>query len=197
MSFSVEGDYFETCTCDVSCPCIFLAPATQDRCDLLLAWHVERGEAAGLTLDDLNVVMAVHSPKRMTDGGWKVALYLDERGTPEQVDALGGIFSGASGGHLANLGPLVGEVTGIHTAPITFERDGGTRRLRMGEVLDAAVQEVTGMDGESPAVISNPMLGAVTQPIRQGRSEHVRYEGLFSMDTSDRNAFITEFAYAG
>ena len=37
MSFLVKGDYFETCSCDVSCPCIWLQPATRDACDLLLA----------------------------------------------------------------------------------------------------------------------------------------------------------------
>ena len=35
MSFSVKGDYFEACNCDVSCPCIWLGPATQEACDVL------------------------------------------------------------------------------------------------------------------------------------------------------------------
>ncbi len=30
----------------------------------------------------------------MTEGGWKVALYLDERAHPDQAKALGAIFSG-------------------------------------------------------------------------------------------------------
>lgn len=197
MSFSVEGDYFEACTCEVSCPCIFLGPATEDRCDLVLAWHVARGRAGAVSLDGLNVAMTVHTPKRMTDGGWRVALYLDERATAKQAEALGGIFSGASGGHLANLGPLIGEVVGVNTAPIGFERENGTRRLRVGDVLDAEVEELVGMDGTGPAVISNPMLGAVSQPMRQARSAHVRYNGHFDMDVSERNGFITEFAYAG
>jgi hypothetical protein len=33
--------------------------------------------------------MAVHSLKQMTDGGWKVASYLDDRATPEQSESLG------------------------------------------------------------------------------------------------------------
>src|SRR5665811_1425270 len=89
MSFLVKGDYFETCSCDVSCPCIWLQPATQDACDLLLAWHVTKGQKDGVDLSDLNAVMAVNTPKSMTDGNWKVALYLDDRATPEQSGALG------------------------------------------------------------------------------------------------------------
>lgn len=160
-------------------------------------WHVASGAAGDVALDGLHVAMTVHSPKRMTDGSWRVALYVDERATPEQAEALGGIFSGASGGHLANLGPLIGEVVGVSTAPIAFEREGGTRRLRVGDLLDAEVQETVGMDGAGPSGIVNPMLGVVTQPVRQARSTRVRYEGHFTMDASERNAFMTEFAYAG
>ena len=105
MSFSVEGDYFEVCSCDVSCNCVWLGAATNDNCDVLLAWHVTQGSKDGVDLSGLNAVMAVHSPKRMTDGGWKVALYLDDRASAEQSEALGAVFSGGAGGYLAGLGP--------------------------------------------------------------------------------------------
>jgi hypothetical protein len=112
VSFSVEGDYFEVCNCDVSCNCVWLGPATQDHCDVLLAWHVTSGNKDDVDLSGLSAVMAVHSPKRMTDGGWKVALYLDDRASAEQSAALGAVFSGGAGGYLAGLGPLIGEVAG-------------------------------------------------------------------------------------
>ena len=79
----------------------------------LLAWHVTNGSKDGVDLSGLNAVMAVHSPKRMTDGGWKVALYLDDRASAEQSEALGAVFSGGAGGYLAGLGPLIGEVAGV------------------------------------------------------------------------------------
>lgn len=98
MPYRVEGEYFESCNCEVSCPCIFLGPATEDRCILFLAWRVTSGEKDGVDLSGLSAVLAVDSPKRMTDGGWRVALYLDERATPEQAEALRAIFSGRPGG---------------------------------------------------------------------------------------------------
>ena len=112
MSFFVEGDYFEVCNCEVSCNCIWLGAATNDNCDVMLAWHVTSGNKDGVDLSGLNAVMAVHSPKRMTDGGWKVALYLDDCASAEQSEALGAVFSGGAGGYLAGLGPLIGEVAG-------------------------------------------------------------------------------------
>ncbi|HYR61893.1 MAG TPA: DUF1326 domain-containing protein [Actinomycetota bacterium] len=101
MSFKVEGDYFEACTCRASCPCIMLSPATEDTCDLVLAWHITEGQKDGVDLGGLNTVMAIRSPKQMTDGNWVAAVYLDDRATGAQEEALRAIFTGAAGGHLA------------------------------------------------------------------------------------------------
>jgi hypothetical protein len=63
------------------------------------------------------------------------------------------------------------------------------------DLLEAEVEELRGMDGERPVVIDNPLFSALVQPVRQGRSKKVRYEGAFSFETSERNSFITEFRY--
>jgi hypothetical protein len=197
MSFSVEGDYFEVCSCDVSCNCVWLGPATRDDCDVLLAWHVTRGNKDGVDLSGLNAVMAVHSPKRMTDGGWKVALYLDDRASAEQSEALGAVFSGAAGGHLANLGPLIGEVAGVESATIRFEKSDGSLHAEVAGALSMSGDQVTGMDAQEPAVIANAPFGAVTQPVRQGTSRDVSYDGHWNVSFSGTNSFITDFRYEG
>jgi hypothetical protein len=197
MSFSVEGKYFEACSCEVSCPCIWLGPATEDGCDLFLAWHVTKGEKDGVDVSGLNAAMAVHTLKQMTDGNWRVALYLDDKADPTQAEALGAIFSGAAGGHLANLAPLIGEVVGVKSVPISFGESDGGRSVQVGDALTMRVEQVVGMDGANPAVISNPLLGAVTQPVTQAKSLEVTYQDAWEFKTSDRNSFITDFAYAG
>lgn len=197
MSFTVKGDYFEACSCDVSCPCIWLAPATQEACDLLLAWHVSEGQKDGVDISGLNAVMAVHTPKQMTDGNWKVALYLDDRATPEQSEALGAVFSGGAGGHLAAVGPLIGEVVGVAPASISFSRSGGSLKATVGDVLSMESEEMVGMDGSNPPVITNPLLGVVTQPVTQARAGAVRYGDHWDTEFSGTNSFITAFAYEG
>ena len=197
MSFVVEGNYFEVCNCDVSCNCVWLGPASQDHCDLLLAWHVTSGNKDGVDLSGLNVVMAVHSPKQMTDGGWKVALYLDDRASAEQSEALGAVFSGGAGGHLAALGPLIGEVAGVAPATITFEKTGGSLHAEVTGALSMSSDQVAGMDSREPAVIANAPFGAVTQPVRQARSKDVSYHGHWSADFSGTNSFVTDFRYEG
>jgi len=197
MSFTVKGQYFEACSCAVSCPCIWLGPATEDSCDVFFAWHITEGGRDGVDLAGLNAALAVHTPKQMTDGNWKVALYLDDKADTSQAEALGAIFSGQAGGHLANLAPLIGEVAGVKSVPITFDASDGARAVQVGDALTMRVEQVIGMDGENPAVITNPLLGAITQPVTQAKSVEVAYHDVWEFTTSERNSFITDFAYAG
>ena len=196
MAYRIEGDYFEACTCEASCPCIMLSPATEDTCDLVLVWHIRRGEKDGVDLGGLDAVMAVRSPKVMTEGAWRVALYVDDRAAEPQRAALRDIFTGKSGGHIANVAALFGDAR-VLEAPIQFAAIDGRRTLRVGEVLDVEVEELTGMSGSGAPVIENPLLGAVTQPLRQARSKHLRYEGDFTFSTAGRNSFTSDFVYEG
>jgi hypothetical protein len=123
------------------------------------------------------------------------ALYVDERADPGQTKALAAIFSGQAGGHLANMAPLIGTVTGVHSAPIRFELDGGRRGVSVGDVLATDVEELKGMDAVNPPVISNPLLGAVTQPLRQAKSGTLAYNGDWTVSSGGTNGFITEFEY--
>ena len=197
VSFFVEGDYFEVCNCDVSCNCVWLGTATQDNCDVLLAWHVTNGSKDGVDLSGLNAVMAVHSPKRMTDGGWKVALYLDDRASAEQSQAMGTVFSGGAGGYLAGLAPLIGEVAGVEPAAITFEKSNGSLHAEVSGALSMRSDQLVGMDGQGPAVITNAPFGAVPQPVRQATAKDVSYHGYWSADFTGTNSFVTDFRYEG
>ena len=104
MTFEITGTYMEACNCETLCPCVFFSPPTEGECTVVLGWHIDRGSFDGTKLDGLNVAMLVHSPGNMKDGGWKVALYLDDKADEAQQQALAGIFSGQAGGHLSNLG---------------------------------------------------------------------------------------------
>ena len=197
MSFSVQGDYFEVCNCDVSCNCVWLGPATNDNCDLLVAWHVTGGSMDGVDLSGLNAAMVVRTGKRMTDGGWKVAIYTDDRASAEQSKALGAIFSGSAGGHLAGLGPLITEVAGTAPATIGFEKSGGSRRASVTGAISMSGDQIVGMDGHGPAVIANAPLGVVAQPVRQGMAKDVSYHGHWSAEFSGTNSFVADFRYEG
>jgi hypothetical protein len=133
----------------------------------------------------------------MTDGGWRLALYLDDRASPEQSEALGAVFSGGAGGYLAGLGPLIGEVAGIEPAAITFSKSDGSLHAEVSGALSMSSDQLVGMDGQGPGVISNAPFGAVTQPVRQATAKDVSYHGHWTVEFSGTNSFITDFHYDG
>jgi hypothetical protein len=130
MSWEQRGTYFENCTCEGACPCTASSlqwPADKDFCDVMFAFHVDSGEIDGTAVEDLSVVLLVHSPQaQITDGNLTVGLYVDERASAEQAEKLGAVFSGQVGGPMAAIAPLIGEVAGLERAPISFAEDGLT-----------------------------------------------------------------------
>jgi hypothetical protein len=194
MAYWIEGDYFDACSCTVSCPCIFLSPSTEDFCDGLYAWHIGRGELDGVDLAGLSVAMAARSPKQMQDGNWKVVLYLDDRADADQTNALQAIFSGQAGGHFASLAPLIGEVAGVVVASIAFTKENDSRRIEVGDAIEMQVVEL-GRESEDAMFFKDAPFMTVPQGLRQARSEKVRYSGPWNFEMSGRNAFINEFRY--
>src|SRR5258706_8324654 len=100
--WKITGTYFEACTCDVACPCIFLSAPTNGDCTALAGWHIENGNFTNVNIDGLNVALALYSPGHMLEVKWRVALYIDETASEEQKTVLTQIFTGQAGGHMSN-----------------------------------------------------------------------------------------------
>src|SRR5512133_555110 len=159
MSWELRGTYFENCNCDGACPCTassFQWPANKDFCDVMFAFHVDSGEIDGTAVEDLSVVLLVHSPQaQLTEGNWKVGLYVDERASAEQTEKLGAVFGGQVGGPMAALAPLIGEVAGLERAPISFADDGLTHRVTVGDAIDVEVEDLAPPGSSEPTRFEN------------------------------------------
>ena len=144
MSWNVEGTNFENCNCDFACPCSvtsFAAPATQDRCQVVLACHIQRGEIDGTDVSNHSVAVVADAPAKMLDGNWRVGLLIDDKASKEQADKLAGVFSGQMGGPMAALAPLISEVLGIEQHPIEFHDDGHKHHLKIGGEIAIDVED--------------------------------------------------------
>jgi hypothetical protein len=193
--WTLEGTYFETCNCETACPCVFLSPPTEGDCTVLLAWHVDKGRCGDLSLDGLNVALAVHSPGHMAEVKWKAALYLDERASGEQKQALTRIFGGQAGGHLGRIAQHIGEVLGVRSVPIEYRADGRRRSVRVGEVADATIQAIDGPQGDV-TIAGHPLAISPGFPAVASRSEKLRYEDHgYHWEISKRNGFYSPFRY--
>ena len=111
MPWKISGSYFESCSCDVVCPCTasLSLGATKDRCNVVLVFNVKEGEVDGTDVSGLTVAAVADTPKVMTDGNWRLGVIIDEAASDEQAEKLGSVFSGALGGPMAALGPLIAE----------------------------------------------------------------------------------------
>lgn len=195
-SFKIAGSYFETCNCELACPCIFLSPPTSGDCTVLLAWHIDKGRFGQIDLDGLNAVLAVYSPGHMLEGKWRVALYVDERANQGQQDALTQIFSGQAGGHLAGLAPLIGEVLGVKAAPIEYRSEGKRRSLRLGAVAEAEIEGLSGQDGGDVTVTSAPFAAVPGVPLVVAKSRQMRFNDYgLKWELSNKNGYFAPFAY--
>ncbi|MDH3603637.1 MAG: DUF1326 domain-containing protein, partial [Candidatus Tectomicrobia bacterium] len=125
-TWHLQGDYFENCNCTVLCPCIHDGrnTPTEGHCDVALAFHIETGRFNDTVLDGLNFLVAAWTPTVMGKGGWKTAMYVDERANDAQREALGQILSGTLGGPMSRWANLTETFLGTGYAPITYVQDG-------------------------------------------------------------------------
>jgi hypothetical protein len=93
------------------------------------------------------------TPKVMTDGNWRIGVYIDGGASDEQAEKLGRVFSGALGGPMEALGPLIGENLGARRAPITVAEDGLRHTVRIGDDVEFEIEDVVpfGVESGEPA----------------------------------------------
>src|SRR3954470_16065254 len=155
MAWKISGTYFETCSCEVVCPCTASLSfgASYERCKVTLVFHITDGDVEGTDVGGLTVAALADTPKVMTDGNWRLGVFIDAAASDEQAAKLGGVFSGALGGPMEALGPLVGENLGVERAPIEVREDGVTHSVRIGDAVDFEVEDVVpfGVESGEPA----------------------------------------------
>ena len=167
MAWNLKGSYVETCSCDLICPCnaTFDHGATYDYCRVTLVFNIREGEIEGTDIAGLKVVVVGDTPKVMTEGNWRIGMFIDERASDEQADKLGKVFSGELGGPMGALAGLVGEVLGVERASIEVQDDGVNHRVRVGDAIDFEIKDIV--------------------PFGVETGEPVRFQGMFHPVGSD------------
>jgi hypothetical protein len=155
MAWKLDGTYFETCSCDVICPCTasMALGATRDRCRVTLVFHVVDGDVDGTDVSGLTVAAVADTPKVMTEGNWRLGVIIDQAASDEQAEKLGAVFGGQLGGPMEAIGPLVGENLGVERAPIEVHEDGLRHSVKIGDAIDFEIEDVVpfGVESGQPA----------------------------------------------
>jgi hypothetical protein len=110
-------------------------------------------------------VLVADTPKVMTEGNWRLGVFIDDAASDEQFDKLVQVFGGQLGGPMAGLAPLVGEMLGVQRAAIEIRDDGLLHSVQVDDVIDYEIEDIVPFGVES--------------------GEPVRFSGMFHPVGSD------------
>jgi hypothetical protein len=144
VAWNLRGSYIETCSCELMCPCnlSFDHGATYDFCRVVLTFNIHEGEVEGTDIAGCKVAIIADTPKVMTEGNWRLGVFIGEEASDEQEQKLVGVFTGSLGGPMAALAPLVGEVLGVQRAKIDIQDDGLRHSVRVGDDIDFEIEDI-------------------------------------------------------
>ena len=195
MAWRLKGSYAETCSCELMCPCNFSFDhgATYDYCRVTLVFNIREGEIEGTDVSGLAVAAIAETPKVMTEGNWKLGVFIDEDASDEQADKLTAVFGGQLGGPMAGLVPLVGEMLGVERVPIEIIDDGLRHGVKIGDVIDFEIEDIVpfGIETGEPVKISG-MFHPVGSELTAAEAKRSRidafgiaYEGKTGLSTAE------------
>lgn len=197
LPWSVAGSYYEVCNCEAICPCRRLAGEKGGRpsyelCDFALSWWIKQGRAGALDLAGLKVVMAGRWETTPGDP-WHVTLYIDDRATPAQKDALAAVFLGRAGGQPErSYATNIVEVHAVKSAAIELDHTRAGERIDVPPYLTVRTREAVAHDFSVSCGIPGH-----DHPGQEIRAEIFRYQDApYDWDVRGKCGFSTKFAYS-
>ena len=195
MAWSLKGSYFETCSCELMCPCNLSMDhgATYDFCRATLIFDIREGDVDGTDIGGLKAAVIADTPKVMTDGNWKLGVFIDANASDEQAEKLGQVFTGQLGGPMEALGPLIGDMRGVERAQIDVQHDGLRHSVRIADAIDFEVEDIVpfGVETGEPVRFSgmfHPVGSDLTMAeARRSRINAfgIQYEGKTGLSTAE------------
>jgi hypothetical protein len=199
MAYHVEGRLLEVCTCNVLCPCWVGEDPDGGTCDSALAWRIDRGNVEGVDVSDCTFALSVHIPGNVLAGNWRAVVYIDDRCTPEQQEALLKVFTGQLGGAIADLAGLVGEVITVERVPMAFTVEEGEGVLKIGDDVVAELAPFEGATGTATALHDTVFSTIPGSPAYVGKASRFwrdnRRHGLSQIDLTGHNAIQGHFRF--
>ena len=195
MAWNLTGSYVETCSCELMCPCNLSLDhgATYDYCRVTLVFNIREGTVEGTDIARRRVVLIADTPKVMTEGNWRLGVYIDDEASDEQFDKLVQLFGGQLGGPMGALAPLVGEVVAVERATIEVRDDGLVHSVRVGDMIDFEIEDIVpfGVETGEPVRFSG-MFHPVASNLTMAEAKRTRinafgisYEGKTGLSTSE------------
>ena len=198
MAYHLEGRLLEVCNCRVLCPCWIGEDPDFGTCDTIVAWRIDKGQVNGVDVSERTIALIAHIPGNILEGNWKAAVYLDDRVSQKQEDAILGVYTGKLGGPVADLAKLIGEVVSVEKVPIQFDVQGGKGTLKVGNAGYAELEPYKSASGATTTLTDTVFSTVPGAPVFVGKSPRYtsKNEKLgINLEMSGHNALQSTFVF--
>ena len=135
--YRVKLHHIECCNCSHGCNCQFSGMTDNGPCEFMFGFQVIEGSYGNVSLDGVKFVVGGKYPGPIHEGNGDVVVFIDEKASPAQVDAIAGILTGQAGGMpWEALAGTVGSLEGPIMAPIEMTADGNHSGFRIPGVVE-------------------------------------------------------------
>ena len=198
MAYHLEGRLLEVCNCRVLCPCWIGEDPDFGTCDTIVAWHFDKGSIEGVDVAGHTIALIAHVPGNILQGNWRAAVYLDNKSSPQQEEAILKVYTGKLGGPVGELVKLVGEVVSVEKVPIQFDVQGGKGTLKVGEAGYAELEPYTNATGATTTLADTIFSTVPGAPVFVGKSPRYRSKNDklgINLDMKNHNALQSTFVF--
>jgi len=198
MTYHLEGRLLEVCDCRVLCPCWIGEDPDNGTCDTIIGWHFDKGTIEGVDVTGRTIALIAHVPGNILQGNWKAAVYVDDKASPQQKDAILKVYTGKLGGPVGDLVKLVGEVVSVESVPITFDVQGGKGTLKVGDAGFAELEPYKGAMGGTTTLTDTIFSTVPGAPVFVGKAPRYRSKNAklgIDLDIKGHNALQSTFVF--
>jgi hypothetical protein len=199
MGYHLEGRLLEVCNCRVLCPCWIGEDPDFGTCDTLIAWRFDKGSTIdGVDVSGRTIAVIAHVPGNILEGNWRAAVYLDDKVSPKQEEAILNVYTGKLGGPVGELVKLIGEVVSVEKVPITFDVQGGKGTIKLGEAGYAELEPYKSASGATTTLTDTVFSTVPGAPVFVGKAPRYRSKNEklgIDLDIKNHNALQSTFVF--
>jgi hypothetical protein len=196
QGYQLEGTLLEVCSCNTLCPCWIGEDPDDGTCEAVIAYNITTGTIRGVDVSGLTLVGVALIPGNILEGNWREIVFVDDRASDEQMDAMVDCFTGKLGGPLADLAQLVGELVSVERAKIEHTIVDGAGTLTVADKVDCSMQPYRGPDG-SVTTLNNSIFSTVPgSPAYVAKADHQKIdipEHGYGWELEGRNAVQSDW----
>jgi hypothetical protein len=199
--WSIECDYMESCNCDFGCACNFSGFPNYGRCEALVGYHIRSGNYGNVSLDGLDFIYAASWPRAIHEGNGTMRVYIADRASAEQHQAISEIAYGRAKGNgpFALFASTLRYALDPESVPIEMRVDGKRSRFAVPGVLEVElaphIDPTSGKEQEVRVDLPNGFIFKNAQAIKTAMMKIL--SSSFNFDYSGRNAFFTLVQFQG